>query len=144
MLDPSQRKSLKVEPDPRELIEDPDWSKFPVERLISYMSEIRKRLPPLSIAEINLEEQLLMQYHSLQELFNEVRNDDKTPVNQRAQVANSLQSALANLTKLQMDVYSSERLKMIEKLIIRMLRTLPEEAAVAFLDDYEAALKDLK
>ena len=74
---------------------------------------------------------------------NDVIDDDDTPANQKAQVANSLSAALVNLVKLQGDVHSSERMKRIESILIDTLKDLPVEAVEAFLANYEQALEGL-
>lgn len=117
------------------------WSSYPIELLIKYRDEITQCLPPLALTDMNLEEELLLQFHSLRKLQNDVLSDDNAgPLNQRAQVANSVTNALAKLVEIQADVYSQERFKMVETLLIRHLNRLPEETAAAFLADYEKVL----
>lgn len=121
-----------------------NWSSMPIDVLIKYRDEITSTLPPLTLAEMNLEEEMLLQFHSLRSLQNEVLNDDDQPLNQRAQVANATAASLNKLADLQESLYSSERFKMVERLLIRALRKLPEDVASAFLDDYEASLAGVK
>jgi hypothetical protein len=74
-------------------------------------------------------------------LQNECIDDDTLPLNQKAQVANSVSSSLARLTELQNELYTSERFKAIENLLIRTLAKLPEDLASEFLDAYQAILE---
>jgi hypothetical protein len=69
-----------------------------------------------------------------------VLTDNEAPANQQAQVANSLSSALVNLVKLQTDVYTSERMKVIESILVDCIKDLPMEAQEEFLERYETAL----
>lgn len=121
-----------------------NWKSLPVDLLIKYRDEITRVLPPLTLKETNLEEELLLQYHSLRALQNDVLNDEEIALNQRAQVANTVSNALLSLGKLQSEVYTQERFKAIESLMIRHLSRLPEDTAEAFLKDYEVVLSNLK
>jgi hypothetical protein len=117
-----------------------EWKSLPTELLIQFHDEIRACLPPLSLTQMNLEEELLLQYHSLRSLQTLVLNDDTLPLNQRAQVANSVVATLDRLVGAQEKVYSQERFKAIETALIRHLKRLPEATAEAFLVDYKAIL----
>lgn len=112
------------------------WSSLPIELLLQYRDEIDRHLPPLTLKEMNLEKEMLLQYHGLRALQNQVLNDDDIPLNQRAQVANAVAGNLSKLADLQETLYSSERFKMVENLLIKTLNSLPDEAAQAFLADY--------
>lgn len=118
-----------------------NWKLLTVPELVACMDEIRSHLPPLSLKDINLEEEMLLQYHSLRALQNDVLEDEKIALNQRAQVANSVAAALGKLADLQTDVYTQERHKRIEGIMIKLLSKLPEDVAQTFLVEYEKALK---
>ena len=111
--------------------------------LLDLRTRIEALLPARSLQDMNLERELVLQVLALQAMQADVINDGDTPANQRAQVANSLSAALANLVKVQESTYSAERFKRIERLLIETLRELPEGAAAAFLDKYEKALGEL-
>ena len=113
-----------------------NWASLPLELLIQYRDEITRHLPPLTLKDLNLEEEMLLQFHALRALQNGVLNDEEFPLNQRAQVANSVASSLGRLAELQESLYSSERFKMIENLLIRTLNVLGEEVAGEFLSEY--------
>ena len=114
-----------------------------LQELLDLRARIERRLPARSLKDINLERELVLQVMALQELQNSVIDDDDTPANQKAQVANSLSAALVNLVKLQGDVHSSERMKRIERILIDTLKDLPVEVVEAFLANYEQALEGL-
>lgn len=119
------------------------WKSLPVTDLIRYYDEIREVLPPLSLDKMNLEEEMLLQFHTMRALQHEVLNDHDFPLNQRVQAANSVASALAKLSERQSEVYTQERHKAIEALLIRHLNKLPEDVAEAFLKDYAKVLANL-
>lgn len=113
------------------------WSALPVSLLVKYRDEILQNLPPTELDKFNMEQELLLQYHCVRELQNDVISDETIPVNQRAQVANSVASVLNKIAELQVGVYTSERFKNIENLMVRTLSKLPEDLAAEFIDQYE-------
>jgi uncharacterized protein with PhoU and TrkA domain len=111
------------------------------DQLLELRARVDSMLPVRSLKDLDLASELVLQVMALQALQTRVMNDaGETPVNQIAQVANSLSAALGNLIKVQSDVYTSERLKTIESLLIEQVKTLPMEAQEAFFDAYEKAL----
>ena len=98
---------------------------------------IDRKLPDNSLDELNLEKELVSQYHKTKLLMDEVLHDDDTPANQRAQVANSVVSTLAQLVKLQEDLRREESLKLAESVFIEVIATQPIEIKDAFFDEYE-------
>ena len=120
------------------------WAHMPQETLLQCLDEIKAVLNSTSLVEMNMEEELVLQYRAVKALQGRVIDDLETPANQRAQVANAVASSLARLADLQMTIYTSERFKRIETLLIRHLRKLPEDMAAQFLDDYEELLEQLK
>ena len=117
-----------------------NWKSLPVDVLIKYRDEITQCLPALTLSEVNLEEELLLQFQTLRVLQTEVLNDETIPLNQRAQVANAVGNTLDRLIGAQSEVYDQERFKSIENVLIRHLRKLPEAFAEDFLKDYERVL----
>lgn len=120
------------------------WASLPVELLLQYRDEIDRHLPPLTLKEMNMEEQLLLQYHGLRALQTLVLNEEKEPLNQRVQVANAVTGSLVKLADLQETLYSSERFKMVENLLIKTLNALPIEVAEAFLGEYAAKIEKIR
>jgi len=113
------------------------WSALPLETLLRYLDEIRQVLPATTLLDMNMEEELILQFQAVRTLQNTILDDISVPANQKAQVANSVASVLGSIADLQNKVYSSERFKRIETLLIRHLNKLPEDVAAAFLEDYE-------
>lgn len=129
-------------PTPREQgFTDRALDAFTLQELLDLRNRVEKRLPARSLQDLDLEAELVLQVKALQQLQNSVIDDDETPANQKAQVANSLSSALTTLVKLQGEVHSTERRKIQEATLINTLNTLPEDAARRFLDEYEEALE---
>lgn len=123
-------------------VDTPDWGKVPPEQLIMWFEEIRDHLPPTQLSKMNMEQETLLQYHATRYLQTVVLNDDSVPANQKAQVANSVSSVLEKITRMQMEIYSTERFKAIELLLIRTLNKLPEDVAGQFIDEYEKILAE--
>ena len=113
------------------------WSALPLETLLRYLDEIRQVLPATTLLDMNMEEELILQFQAVRTLQNTILDDISVPANQKSQVANSVASVLGSIADLQNKVYSSERFKRIETLLIRHLNKLPEDVAAAFLEDYE-------
>lgn len=118
-----------------------NWASLPVNLLIQYYDEIRQHLPETSLKDINLEEQLLLQFHVIRTLQAKALEDDEVPMQQRVQAANAGAAILKALVDMQERVYTTERYKAIENLLIRLLNKQPEEFSVAFLTEYEKVLE---
>lgn len=102
-----------------------DWSE---DELIELRSEVESRLPVKDLTDANLTKELVFQVVALQKLQRDVMREKGVPANQRAQVANSLSAALSNLVKVQQDVYTSERFKQFERLVIEFINSAPDNA----------------
>lgn len=118
-----------------------NWSIYTIKELVRFRDEIGRALPPLELSKLNLEEEVLLQFHTMRELQGDVMEDETVPANQRAQVANSVASTLKTLADRQSALYTSERFKDIENLLIRTLTKLGEALAAEFIDEYEKILK---
>lgn len=113
---------------------------YTIQDLLDLRARVERRLPAKSLKDLNLERELTLQFLALQQLQNRVIDDDDASPSHRAQVANSLSAALANLVKIESAVYTSTRLKQIEAALIDTLNDMPTEAAEQFLSRYEAEL----
>jgi len=135
---PEQPKSAEKPPrddDPFEL------DGMEIDELIRLRQEVDQRLPIRSLLDLNMERELLLQLLTAQKLQRDVLADEDVPANQRAQTVNAVAAALGTITKLQVEVHTSERLKKIEQVLIQTLQTLPVPAQEAFLEQYELALE---
>jgi hypothetical protein len=113
---------------------------MPVAELLALRAGIDEKLPVKDLADVDLNRELVLQMLQTQKLQRDVLEDEDTPANQRAQVANAVAAIINNLVKLQSEVYTSERIKKIEQALIQTLQTLPSEAQRAFFVEYEKAL----
>ena len=116
------------------------WGALPIQTLLAYRDEIDRVLPPTELSKMNMEQEMVLQFHAIRALQNDVIDDDTLPPNQRAQVANAVTSSLNKLAELQLEIYTTERFKAIENLLIRSLSKLPEETAMEFVEGYEKIL----
>lgn len=105
--------------------------------LLNLRAEIDQFLPTKALVDLNMERELVIQLIVVQNLQRETLRDDSVPANQKAQTSNAVASTLATLSKLQTEMYTSERLKKIEQVLIETLQTLPQDAQELFLAAYE-------
>ncbi|MBT2326754.1 hypothetical protein J7E62_31055 [Variovorax paradoxus] len=111
---------------------------MPVEELLELRSQIDEKLPVKDLADVDLNRELVLQMLQTQRLQSDVLKDENTPANQRAQVANAVAAIIAQLARVQSEVYTSERMKRIEGYLIESLQQLPPVAQSKFLELYEA------
>lgn len=108
-----------------------------VDDMLALRDVLNEMMPSKTFADVNLEHELIEQYNTVKNLQSDVLTDDDVPVNQRAQVANSVASTLGQLTKMQADFYTSERFKAMEALMIKAIKKMSPEVAEAFVKEYE-------
>lgn len=125
----------KIVVDPLEGLDDTE--------LLSLRHRLDKKLR-LDLTQLDLAEELGMQYRSGMILLASVQEDKDTPANQRAQVFNSVSTMLEKIVKQQKIVYSAERLKRFESSFIKVLEQLPEELKRKFFDLYSEFLTEAK
>lgn len=104
------------------------------------LAEVARR-EPTTLDKLNMEQEMILQLHMLKAVQGQTMARDISAVS--PQVLNAVTAALDKLSQRQIQVYSSERFKAVETVLLRVLRTLPEKVVTAFLDDYEAALSSL-
>lgn len=96
----------------------------------------------IQIGDLNLGEELSLQLRKAKSLFDKVSEDKNTPVNQQAQLFNSIQALIDKLIKSRKIVFSQERLRRYEVAMLAALETLQNTAAKeAFLDLYQEYLE---
>lgn len=113
--------------------------------LLSLRAEIQNMLPARRLQDINLEQELVYQLRTAQLLQEAVMSTDdlEIPANQKAQVLNSVAATIQHLIKMQSDLYTFERFKRIESMLVRLLNTWPDEQTREFFTRYEKELKKL-
>jgi hypothetical protein len=92
------------------------------EKLLELHSKVESRLGGLALTEVNLVKETLLQIKRAKVLQELATSEKGTPMNQRAQVQNSLAGLLTQLSKIQIELYSSERIKRIQNAVIRVVK----------------------
>ena len=95
-------------------------------------------LLPLTLASVNLEEELLTQLTSAKSLL---ADSYDAPANQKAQVSNSITTILKQLTDLQTSLTTTETIKRMERILLAVLKEFPDLQA-PFMKAYEESLKN--
>lgn len=140
-LPPASGDPIEKPPKPPSIVETLGIGTLNEVELIQLRAEIDKMLPTKALVDLNLERELVLQLITVQNLQHITLSDENVPANQQAQTANTVAAALATLSKLQAEVYTSERVKRLEQILIESLNTLPKEAQETFLDLYEERLQ---
>lgn len=111
------------------------------EALLKLRAEIDDKLQ-IGIKNLNLTEELGLQYRNGMKLLKDIQSDNQTPANQKAQVFNSVSGMLEKIVRMQDSVYSMERLKRYEVAFLKAIETLPVEGKENFFDLYGSYLED--
>lgn len=119
-------------------------SKFDLEtmnqgELLALYAKIEGKLVGIRLSEVNLEKETLIQFQlgkALQEKANQPNSD--VPVNQLAQVQNSIRNTLETLSKMQMELHNSETIKRWKAALVRVVKELPAESQAKFFELIEA------
>lgn len=111
--------------------------------LMELRNEIDRHLPAIKLSDVNLAEELVLQFQTVKHLQTDVLAiGSKTSAQQQAAVTNSCTSSLAHLVKMQTELHNAERFKVIEGLMVKHMKTLPLEVATKFIDDYEKLISE--
>ena len=105
--------------------------------LIDLRSQLDSHLT-LKLSDINLAEELALQFKQAKALYNNIAEDEETA----AQVLNTVTSIIATITKAQAELYNAERLKKLEIAVLKALKTLPLPEQEAFFELYKGYLGD--
>ena len=109
---------------------------FDVSELLKLRAEIDSRLPASKLSEMNLEQELVIQFLTVKELQTEVLGNMEE-ANKKAQVCNTVATIMSQLVKMQVELHTAERLKDIETRLIKALNKLPKELMDEFFEWYE-------
>lgn len=94
------------------------------------------------LKELNLDTELLTQYKNAKELLHEAMDDEETPLNQKAQIINTMTNIIKQILELQEALHNVENMKILEATLVETLKVYPE-LATKFLNDYEKALNNV-
>lgn len=94
------------------------------------------KLLTIKLEDLNLAEELALQFKQAKALYSEVVDDTDTGANQKAAVLNTVNTIIASITKSQAELYSAERLKRIEAATLKALKSLPKKNQEEFMELY--------
>ena len=97
---------------------------------------------PVELKDIDIGVELEHAFRIAKTLLDSCVNDSETPLNQKAQIIGALNTILAAMTKQRTDIYSAERVRTLESVLLKVLKRHPE-LSTAFLTDYRAELEKL-
>ena len=92
-----------------------------------------------SLKDIDLDSELYTQYARAKNLLALAETDDEIALNQKVQAMNSIVGILAQIVKLQADVYNAKSAAELENTLISVLKKFPE-LKDSFLKEYKKAL----
>lgn len=93
-----------------------------------------------SLKSLNLDNELYESYTQAKLFLEDIRGDTSIAPNQIAQVMNTLNTILKEITKMQTDLYDAERLKKLESCMIIALKSAPVDVQERFFEEYEILL----
>ena len=99
-----------------------------------------KSADSVELKDIDIGVELEHAFRIAKTLLDSCVNDSETPLNQKAQIISALNTILAAMTKQRTDIYSAERVRTLESVLLKVLKRHPELAA-AFLADYKTELE---
>lgn len=109
-------------------------------QLIALRHEIDKLLPATTFSELDVEQELLLQYALAKELMNDT-HAGSVPANQKAQVLNACSGVLETLSRTQATIFNAERVKAMEAALEKAFQGVSVEIRTAFYDRYEELLR---
>jgi hypothetical protein len=123
------------------LAADIDIEHMTLAELLALHTRVEARLPPLTIKDVSLEKTLMLQLITSQELQKQTLEDKEATPTQKSQVTNTLSGVIDTLSKLQIKLFSSERMKEIEAVLIDTVNDhMTPEQQQAFFQEYRRRL----
>lgn len=125
-------------------------SKLDIDRLdqaglLHLRAQIDAKIVGTSLSEVNLVKETLIQLQFAKVLQADAgKTINSVPMNQRAQVQNSIAAILDKLTRIQATLYSAEYTKRLQATLVKVLRTLPHETQVMFFEMLDLEAVELK
>lgn len=110
------------------------------DRLTLY-TRIEASLPATSLKDVSLEKTLVLQLLAAQALQKDVLEDESATPTQKSQVTNTLSGVIETLSKLQIKLFSAERMKDIEGVLIDTVNDhMTPDQQVFFMAEYRRRL----
>ena len=94
------------------------------------------------LKDIDIGVELEHAFRTAKTLLDACVNDSETPLNQKAQIIGALNTVLTAMVKQRTDIYSAERVRTLESVLLKALKRHPE-LSTAFLADYKVELEKL-
>lgn len=112
--------------------------------LYSLRQEVDAKLPAKSLMDMNLEEELVLQYQLGKAVQQEVFDDTvfKMPQKDKAQLLKMTTVTLESLIKLQNSVYNSERIKALELALGYAFKGVDKAVIAAFYAKYKETVSE--
>lgn len=120
-----------------------DIESMEIGELLALRDKIDAKLPSTSLRDIDVEQEVLLQYYRVKALQDKTATADDVPTNQRAQVANTVANTLKEIVKMRSEVYNTEQFRKMEAALAKALRTMPEEAQNVFYETYEKVAQEM-
>ena len=95
-----------------------------------------------SLKSLDLDAELYNAYAKAKNYLADVQSDESIPPNQLAQLMNTISAILKEIVKMQTELHNAERVKKLEAAMIQAIKLAPLESQQAFLEEYEAILKE--
>lgn len=111
--------------------------------LLDLRNRINSRLPPSSLRDLNLEQELILQFMHARELLATASQSTSLKDNQTAQLVGACTALIKQIGDMQKSVYSSERMKRLESSLIEVLNAADHSLREKFVKLYEASLEDI-
>ena len=99
-----------------------------------------KSAESVGLKDIDIGVELEHAFRIAKNLLDSCVNDSETPLNQKAQIIGALNTVLTAMVKQRTDIYSAERVRILESVLLKALKRHPE-LSTAFLADYKAELE---
>lgn len=111
------------------------------DQLLDLLAQIRQLLPSLNT--LDLSEELVFQFLQAKKMMQDAQDDDDIPLNQKAQLLNSLANMNKQAAELQKSLFSPNQTRLREQALATALKKYPE-VQTAFLAELELLLEALE
>lgn len=113
------------------------------QELLTLRSIIDARLEIGHIGSVDLGSEIMVQLRTLKQLQHDALRDEEAPHNQKAQAASTVSRLLADLVKSRNKLFSAERSKAVENMVIEAMKDAPQEAKEMFFERLERMMATL-
>lgn len=111
--------------------------------LLALRDKIDEKLTGIHLKDVNLVQEVLIQLKKAKILQNKANSPGRDfPINQLAQVQNSIAKILNDLARLQNTLFDSEQRKRLQQATIKTVRAMPQEMQDKFFELYEPVLEE--